>query len=101
MFVGCGRPSAPANGQVSGSDFSLGAVVTFSCDPKYRIKGPARRRCGVNGWGRLPTCVRKSHRIKSLIHACFCLSVVARGHSSFLQFDCIIDLNIVMFLYHS
>ncbi|XP_030635356.1 LOW QUALITY PROTEIN: sushi, von Willebrand factor type A, EGF and pentraxin domain-containing protein 1 [Chanos chanos] len=58
MPVRCSKPESIEKGYVSGTNFSFGAVVAYSCDKGYYIKGEKRRTCMANGeWdGVLPTC---------------------------------------------
>ncbi|KAM8746660.1 sushi, von Willebrand factor type A, EGF and pentraxin domain-containing protein 1 isoform 1-T1 [Acanthopagrus schlegelii] len=57
--VRCSRPESIDRGYVSGSNYSFGAVVAYSCDKGFLIRGEKRRTCKANGeWGGiLPTCV--------------------------------------------
>ena len=60
----CDPPVAPVNGHVTGTDFSLGRSVVFSCNPNYMFKrtgtNTITKTCrGSRGWGRVPKCVRK------------------------------------------
>ncbi|KAI3375735.1 hypothetical protein L3Q82_004034 [Scortum barcoo] len=57
--VRCSRPESIERGYVSGSNYSFGAVVAYSCDKGFLIRGEKRRTCKANGeWGGvLPTCV--------------------------------------------
>ena len=58
VAVRCSRPEGIERGYVSGSDYSFGAVVAYSCDRGFLIRGEKRRTCEANGaWGGpLPTC---------------------------------------------
>ncbi|KAG7270324.1 hypothetical protein CRUP_007025 [Coryphaenoides rupestris] len=57
--VRCSRPESIERGYVSGTNYSFGAVVAYSCDRGFLIRGEKRRTCKANGaWGGvLPTCV--------------------------------------------
>ncbi|KAK9524849.1 hypothetical protein VZT92_017214 [Zoarces viviparus] len=57
--VRCSKPESIDRGYVSGTDYSFGAVVAYSCDKGFLIRGEKRRTCKANGeWGgALPTCV--------------------------------------------
>uniref|UniRef100_A0A3Q2XUN9 Sushi domain-containing protein n=1 Tax=Hippocampus comes TaxID=109280 RepID=A0A3Q2XUN9_HIPCM len=59
MPVRCSKPDGIDRGYVSGSDYNFGAVVAYSCDKGFLIRGEKRRTCKANGeWGGvLPTCV--------------------------------------------
>ncbi|CAH2293998.1 sushi, von Willebrand factor type A, EGF and pentraxin domain-containing 1 [Pelobates cultripes] len=56
--VRCGEPEGIENGYVSGTNYSFDAVVAYSCNKGYYIKGEKKRTCQASGeWsGRLPTC---------------------------------------------
>ncbi|XP_062305372.1 sushi, von Willebrand factor type A, EGF and pentraxin domain-containing protein 1 isoform X1 [Osmerus eperlanus] len=56
--VRCSKPATIEKGDVSGSNYSFGAMVAYSCDKGYLIRGEKRRTCEANGeWGGvLPTC---------------------------------------------
>uniref|UniRef100_A0A3Q1GMK7 Sushi domain containing 2 n=1 Tax=Acanthochromis polyacanthus TaxID=80966 RepID=A0A3Q1GMK7_9TELE len=57
--ITCGWISPPTNGTKEGTTYLLGAVVKFSCDYGYTLKGSAERTCQENGqWsGEEATCV--------------------------------------------
>ncbi|XP_014892814.1 CUB and sushi domain-containing protein 1-like, partial [Poecilia latipinna] len=40
QVMSCGMPVAPVNGSIVGQDFSLGARVTYQCNPGFRLAGP-------------------------------------------------------------
>ncbi|KAJ7417533.1 hypothetical protein WISP_63915 [Willisornis vidua] len=56
--VRCGEPPHITNGYASGSNYSFGAVVAYSCNKGFYIKGEKKRTCEATGnWsGSLPTC---------------------------------------------
>ncbi|KAJ7408534.1 hypothetical protein BTVI_59212 [Pitangus sulphuratus] len=56
--VRCGEPPHISNGYASGSNYSFGAVVAYSCNKGFYIKGEKKRTCEATGnWsGSLPTC---------------------------------------------
>ncbi|KAM6949553.1 LOW QUALITY PROTEIN: sushi, von Willebrand factor type A, EGF and pentraxin domain-containing protein 1 [Aplochiton taeniatus] len=56
--VRCSKPESLARGYVSGTNYSFGAMVAYSCDKGYYVRGEKRRTCKANGeWsGVLPTC---------------------------------------------
>ncbi|XP_026155176.1 sushi, von Willebrand factor type A, EGF and pentraxin domain-containing protein 1 isoform X2 [Mastacembelus armatus] len=56
--VRCSKPESIERGSVSGTNYSFGAVVAYSCEKGFLIKGEKRRTCEANGeWGgALPTC---------------------------------------------
>ncbi|XP_051576791.1 sushi, von Willebrand factor type A, EGF and pentraxin domain-containing protein 1 isoform X5 [Myxocyprinus asiaticus] len=58
MPVRCSKPESIEKGYVSGSNYSFGAVIAYSCDKGYFIRGEKRRICKASGeWGGvLPTC---------------------------------------------
>ncbi|XP_061921980.1 sushi, von Willebrand factor type A, EGF and pentraxin domain-containing protein 1 isoform X1 [Entelurus aequoreus] len=57
--VRCSKPVSIDRGYVSGTNYSFGAVVAYSCDKGFLIRGEKRRTCKANGeWGgALPSCV--------------------------------------------
>ncbi|KAJ4948970.1 hypothetical protein JOQ06_020490, partial [Pogonophryne albipinna] len=57
--VRCSRPESIDRGYVSGTNYNFGAVVAYSCDKGFLIRGEKRRTCKADGeWGRaLPSCV--------------------------------------------
>lgn len=57
--VRCSRPESIDRGYVSGTNYSFGSVVAYSCDKGFLIRGEKRRTCKANGeWGGvLPSCV--------------------------------------------
>lgn len=56
--VRCTKPMGIERGYVSGTNYSFGAMVAYSCDKGFLIRGEKRRTCKANGeWGGvLPTC---------------------------------------------
>ncbi|XP_055055760.2 sushi, von Willebrand factor type A, EGF and pentraxin domain-containing protein 1 isoform X1 [Misgurnus anguillicaudatus] len=58
MPVRCSKPESIERGYVSGTNYSFGAVIAYSCDKGYFIRGEKRRICKASGeWGGvLPTC---------------------------------------------
>uniref|UniRef100_A0A671PAW8 Sushi, von Willebrand factor type A, EGF and pentraxin domain-containing protein 1 n=1 Tax=Sinocyclocheilus anshuiensis TaxID=1608454 RepID=A0A671PAW8_9TELE len=58
MPVRCSKPDSIEKGYVSGNNYNFGAVIAYSCDKGYFIRGEKRRICKANGeWGGvLPTC---------------------------------------------
>nr|XP_033465702.1 sushi, von Willebrand factor type A, EGF and pentraxin domain-containing protein 1 isoform X2 [Epinephelus lanceolatus] len=57
--VRCSKPESIDRGYVSGTNYSFGAVVAYSCDKGFLIRGEKRRTCKADGeWGgALPICV--------------------------------------------
>ncbi|XP_053715495.1 sushi, von Willebrand factor type A, EGF and pentraxin domain-containing protein 1 isoform X1 [Synchiropus splendidus] len=57
--VRCSKPQSIDRGYVSGTNYSFGAVVAYSCDKGFLIRGEKRRTCmGTGEWGGpLPICV--------------------------------------------
>ena len=55
----CGDPGTPANGVKIGSDYSVGSVVYYECEPGFKLVGTKSRLCRFDGhWSEdLPTCV--------------------------------------------
>ncbi|XP_018585768.2 sushi, von Willebrand factor type A, EGF and pentraxin domain-containing protein 1 isoform X1 [Scleropages formosus] len=56
--VRCSKPVGIERGYVSGTNYSFGAVVAYSCHKGFVIRGEKRRTCQANGqWGGvLPSC---------------------------------------------
>lgn len=56
--VSCGHPGSPPHSQMSGDNYTVGAVVHYSCTGKRTLVGNATRMCGLDGhWtGSLPHC---------------------------------------------
>lgn len=56
--VSCGHPGSPPHSQMSGDNYTVGAVVRYSCTGKRTLVGNATRMCGLDGhWtGSLPHC---------------------------------------------
>ncbi|MBN3306145.1 SVEP1 protein, partial [Amia calva] len=56
--VRCSKPSSVERGYISGTNYNFGAVVAYSCDKGFYIKGEKKRTCEGNGeWsGNLPSC---------------------------------------------
>lgn len=56
--VSCGHPGSPPHSQMSGDNYTAGAVVRYSCTSKRTLVGNATRMCGLDGhWtGSLPHC---------------------------------------------
>ncbi|CDQ91696.1 unnamed protein product, partial [Oncorhynchus mykiss] len=56
--VRCSKPEGIEKGYVSGTNYSFGAMVAYSCDKGFLIQGEKRRTCEANGkWGGvLPVC---------------------------------------------
>lgn len=60
LVVNCGAPPAIANGQISGSDYSYDAKVTYSCNAaNFKLSGSQERTCQADGtWsGTQPACL--------------------------------------------
>ena len=61
--VSCDRLLTPTDGTKSGDmSTTVGAVVTFACDARFRLTGSVRRECLASGaWsGSVTTCERES-----------------------------------------
>ncbi|XP_028973250.2 sushi, von Willebrand factor type A, EGF and pentraxin domain-containing protein 1 isoform X3 [Esox lucius] len=56
--VRCSKPPGVERGYVSGTNYSFGAMVAYSCDKGFLIRGEKRRTCKADGeWGGvLPVC---------------------------------------------
>ena len=51
----CGDPGAVSNARKTGNSFSYNSVVTYTCNPGYRISGSERRVCQGDGtWSGVP-----------------------------------------------
>ena len=61
LVVDCGQLPNPANGLKFGSEFTYNKVLTFDCNPGYKLVGNRKRRCQESGsWsGTAPICVGK------------------------------------------
>lgn len=63
--MSCGMPVPPVNGSIVGQDFSLGARVTYQCNPGFRIAGPVTTTLACQESGRWspieapPRCIRE------------------------------------------
>lgn len=60
LVINCGAPPAIANGQISGSDYSYDAKVTYSCNAaNFKLSGSQERTCQADGtWsGTQPACL--------------------------------------------
>ncbi|XP_070546010.1 C4b-binding protein beta chain-like [Ptychodera flava] len=48
---------APMNGQKTGTDYSHGSIVTYTCDEGYALSGPGELTCTSGSWdNQIPTC---------------------------------------------
>ena len=56
--VRCGEPPRILNGYAIGSNYSFGAMVAYSCNRGFYIKGEKKSACEATGrWGSpTPTC---------------------------------------------
>lgn len=56
--VRCAEPLGIKNGYATGTNYSFGAIVAYSCTRGYYIKGEKKRTCEATGtWsGTMPTC---------------------------------------------
>ncbi|XP_077500331.1 sushi, von Willebrand factor type A, EGF and pentraxin domain-containing protein 1-like isoform X2 [Amblyomma americanum] len=54
----CPKPQHPLNGRVTYDRLTVGGSSNYSCQPGYKVSGPANRLCGRDGrWeGKEPTC---------------------------------------------
>uniref|UniRef100_A0A3Q2PYT7 Sushi, von Willebrand factor type A, EGF and pentraxin domain containing 1 n=1 Tax=Fundulus heteroclitus TaxID=8078 RepID=A0A3Q2PYT7_FUNHE len=68
--VRCSKPESIDRGYVRGTNYSFGAVVAYSCETGYLIRGEKRRICKANGeWGGvLPICVPVSCSPPPVLH---------------------------------
>ncbi|XP_072444220.1 sushi, von Willebrand factor type A, EGF and pentraxin domain-containing protein 1 isoform X5 [Chiloscyllium punctatum] len=60
--VRCGEPPVIELGHVSGHNYSFGAIVAYTCNTGFYVKGNKKRMCQASGeWsGQLPSCQRVS-----------------------------------------
>ncbi|MEQ2205540.1 hypothetical protein XENOCAPTIV_002618 [Xenoophorus captivus] len=71
--VRCSKPESIDRGYMRGTNYSFGAVVAYSCETGYLIRGEKRRICKANGeWGGLlPACVRTRYTFNNKVrYAC-------------------------------
>ncbi|XP_072114251.1 sushi, von Willebrand factor type A, EGF and pentraxin domain-containing protein 1 [Mobula birostris] len=56
--VRCAEPPVIERGHVSGTNYSFGAIVAYSCNKGFYVKGQKKRACQADGeWsGQLPSC---------------------------------------------
>ncbi|XP_070546198.1 complement factor B-like [Ptychodera flava] len=49
--------AAPTNGQKTGTTYTHGSTVTYTCDTGYTLSGPGELTCTAGSWDNsLPTC---------------------------------------------
>ena len=82
----CSEPQTPTNGQKIGSDYSLGAQVTFSCNDGYSLVGSSSLNCAASGstvdWdAAVPTC---QGIIDIIINRCFSAQLTSYLFTFFL-----------------
>lgn len=53
------QPDVIANGQVTGSSFTFGSIISYACNEGYRLEGVDRRACRADGsWDQpIPSCL--------------------------------------------
>uniref|UniRef100_A0AAV2KL76 Sushi, von Willebrand factor type A, EGF and pentraxin domain-containing protein 1 n=1 Tax=Knipowitschia caucasica TaxID=637954 RepID=A0AAV2KL76_KNICA len=80
--VRCSRPESIDRGYVIGTNYSFGAVVAYSCDKGFMIRGEKKRTCKADGeWeGVLPACVAVSCSTPPLLKNGY---IQARGRFTF------------------
>ncbi|XP_074642636.1 sushi, von Willebrand factor type A, EGF and pentraxin domain-containing protein 1-like [Tubulanus polymorphus] len=56
--IQCSKPQPPINGKVVGKLFTYNSVISYNCNPGYRLVGDKQRRCTEDGvWdGKDPFC---------------------------------------------
>ena len=87
----CSEPQTPTNGQKTGSDYSLGAQVTFSCNNGYSLVGSSSLNCAASGsnvdWdAAVPTC---QGIIDIIIKRCFSAQLTSWSFASlYIFYDC-------------
>lgn len=58
----CGRPKVIPHLKYTGSSFNFKDTLKYECDVGFKLKGPKRRKCGINGkWSRAPKCLGSLH----------------------------------------
>ncbi|KAL3867863.1 hypothetical protein ACJMK2_040709 [Sinanodonta woodiana] len=67
--IHCGPPAHIENGRTIGSDYSLGSIIQYSCNPGFELKGDNIQICMANKrWtGSNPTCQKISCGVPSAI----------------------------------
>ncbi|XP_070546017.1 C4b-binding protein beta chain-like [Ptychodera flava] len=52
--------AAPTNGQKTGTTYTLGATVNYTCDDGYTLSGPGELTCTDGSWDNsVPTCTEE------------------------------------------
>lgn len=66
----CPDPGTPTYGFKIGTDYSVGAIVEYSCADGYSLVGSSSRTCQLDGtWsGSLPQCVQKGGELRNYKH---------------------------------
>ena len=79
--VNCNDPGALENGARSGSVFTFGGEVTYTCNPGYTLSGSSIRRCQANGlWSGTPaSCTSK---------CCLCFLRILAKKNAITSFRC-------------
>lgn len=88
--VRCGEPPSITNGYPSGTNYSFGAMVAYSCHKGFYIKGEKKSTCEATGqWSRpLPTCHPVSCNEPPKVENGFLEHTTGRTFESEARFQC-------------
>ncbi|XP_070287020.1 sushi, von Willebrand factor type A, EGF and pentraxin domain-containing protein 1 [Myotis yumanensis] len=88
--VRCGEPPSIMNGYASGSNYSFGAMVAYSCNRGFYIKGEKKSTCEATGqWSNpIPTCHPVSCSEPPKIENGFLEHVTGRVFESEVRYRC-------------
>ncbi|MEJ1282873.1 sushi von Willebrand factor type A EGF and pentraxin domain containing 1 [Cricetulus griseus] len=88
--VRCGEPPSIMNGYASGTNYSFGAMVAYSCHKGFYIKGEKKSTCEATGqWSRpLPTCHPVSCNEPPKVENGFLEHTTGRTFESEARFQC-------------
>ncbi|KAM5298505.1 sushi, von Willebrand factor type A, EGF and pentraxin domain-containing protein 1 [Ctenodactylus gundi] len=88
--VRCGQPPRIMNGYASGSNYSFGAVVAYSCHKGFFIKGEKKSTCEATGrWSSpIPTCHPVSCSEPPRIENAFLEHTTGRTFESEVRYQC-------------
>ena len=81
---GCISPPLNANLHITKADFSVGGIVTYTCDEGYILVGNSLTMCQQSGiWSSpAPECQRKYINLTISIWSCLCYSNIQKFHLS-------------------
>lgn len=88
--VRCGEPPSILNGYASGSNYSFGAMVAYSCHKGFFIKGEKKTTCEATGrWSSpIPTCHPVSCSEPPKIENGFLEHTTGRTFESEVRYQC-------------